>query len=462
MSSSYDALDPKQLYQLVGDAVRELEPSRAQVAAWSRVRDAMRGHQAELKRLRDQLAAKWPPEQNAAAAAYLRELDRLTEAVGEASLSAASHVTHVNRVADEIEQTVGRLKPIYDEYVQNEQLLAQHEQKLNGYGRTGALLGGPLAGIVTKGAADLVLDSPVADGRQEELAQQARARMTPVTDTVRDAVNNMQPPPQYQPPVVDPDKGGGQRLGGASDGGAVRPPAIAPPAHTQAGTGGGSGAAAETATPSVGVGPGNVSSVGDGADGVRGPGLDAVLTPAPPAVRPPDILPPVVPPGDGTPIGGLPHVPPGPSPTTSFGTAPRVTGPFAGGTGRSLGPGATGGSAVVPGVIGAPGAGTAGGRVGATPPGRVNPIGGVIGGTGNPRVGPASTGARPGAGMMPTGQMGMPGVNGRRPEPAVEEGSERRWDPDNPWETAEGVSPVIEADPISRIDPGPGILGMDR
>jgi hypothetical protein len=92
----------------------------------------------------------------------------------------------------------------------------------------------------------------------------------------------------------------------------------------------------------------------------------------------------------------------------------------------------------------------------------VNPVGGVIGGTGNPRVGPSATGARAGSGVMTTGPMGMSGANGRRAEPGAEELSERRWDPDNPWETAEGVAPVIEPDPISRIDPGPGIFGMDR
>jgi hypothetical protein len=36
------------------------------------------------------------------------------------------------------------------------------------------------------------------------------------------------------------------------------------------------------------------------------------------------------------------------------------------------------------------------------------------------------------------------------------------WDPDNPWETDEGVAPVVlPARETGRIDPGPTI-GLDR
>ena len=31
------------------------------------------------------------------------------------------------------------------------------------------------------------------------------------------------------------------------------------------------------------------------------------------------------------------------------------------------------------------------------------------------------------------------------------------WDPDNPWETAEGVNPVVRPAHEKRIDPGPAI-----
>jgi hypothetical protein len=38
----------------------------------------------------------------------------------------------------------------------------------------------------------------------------------------------------------------------------------------------------------------------------------------------------------------------------------------------------------------------------------------------------------------------------------------KRWDPDNPWETADGVSPVVRpSEDYRRVDPGPAI-GLDR
>jgi hypothetical protein len=34
---------------------------------------------------------------------------------------------------------------------------------------------------------------------------------------------------------------------------------------------------------------------------------------------------------------------------------------------------------------------------------------------------------------------------------------EMRWDPDNPWETAEGVTPVVVPPTEQPVDPGPAI-----
>lgn len=105
------------------------------------------------------------------------------------------------------------------------------------------------------------------------------------------------------------------------------------------------------------------------------------------------------------------------------------------------------------GLIGTvPGGGV--GQPGAARPtaGRVNPIGGVIGSM-QPtnRAGTQSMSGAERVGAAPYGQPG-----GRRSAPNADtEG--KRWDPDNPWQTAEGVDPVVLPSRERRIDPGPAI-----
>ena len=68
------------LWRLVDAARQKLQPSRDQVAAWERASSMLSGHAARLQNCRNQLAGLWPPEQNAASAAYMVELDRLIDA----------------------------------------------------------------------------------------------------------------------------------------------------------------------------------------------------------------------------------------------------------------------------------------------------------------------------------------------------------------------------------------------
>jgi hypothetical protein len=61
---------------------------------------------------------------------------------------------------------------------------------------------------------------------------------------------------------------------------------------------------------------------------------------------------------------------------------------------------------------------------------------------------------RPDGTIIPAQQ----GAGGRKNE----EESGNRWNPDNPWDTAHGVDPVVAPAPDQRrIDPGPAI-GLDR
>ncbi|RZU51267.1 hypothetical protein EV385_3077 [Krasilnikovia cinnamomea] len=185
-------------------------------------------------------------------------------------------------------------------------------------------------------------------------------------------------------------------------------------------------------------------------------------------------------------IGGVPGVGEGP------------------GVGRVPGMGGVSGVGGGPGVgrvSGVGGAGEGGLRGGAGARPRINPVGGVIGqepgagsagrgpgariagqagiaerapggraagqagmaGRGSGGRGAGSAGmAERGPGGRAGGPMGMAGARGgRRGHGDSDEG--QRWDPDNPWATAEGVDSVIAPDPASGdVDPGPGIIGLHR
>jgi hypothetical protein len=89
----------------------------------------------------------------------------------------------------------------------------------------------------------------------------------------------------------------------------------------------------------------------------------------------------------------------------------------------------------------------------------VNPTGGVIGQPGPGRGGGAGALGRAtsGRGTGPQAGPGAIGV-GARGQRRSEAEPAQRWDPDNPWETDEGVPPVVLPPPEpGRHDPGPAI-----
>jgi len=83
------------------------------------------------------------------------------------------------------------------------------------------------------------------------------------------------------------------------------------------------------------------------------------------------------------------------------------------------------------------------------PPRRINPIG-------------RGAGSRRGiaGGMSPSGHLsGLYGQGIPAPPGSRSAGREKPWDPDNPWETEEGVAPVLLPAREKRIDPGP-VIGL--
>jgi hypothetical protein len=143
-------------------------------------------------------------------------------------------------------------------------------------------------------------------------------------------------------------------------------------------------------------------------------------------------------------------------------------------------------------------AGTSGRNVGQSGPARpgmrrVNPVGGMIGEgdastrlgsrgsvplSGEPMVGGRAAGGRPASGSnhgmsaargVPEGErQGSAGARGTLSERPYGQAGGRKatrrnpdgtqsWDPDNPWETEEGVDPVLLPPREQPVDPGPAI-----
>ncbi|MFI7598859.1 hypothetical protein [Actinoplanes sp. NPDC049681] len=345
---------------------------------------------------------------------------------------------------------------------------------------------------IAEGAKRLFSSPPVADGRQDELTRRVQQEMTSLAGAAQDGATRIQPPPPYEPPTVNANREDLHEIGAAgggksSSGGAVRPPRIDPPAHTRTSSEGGAPGDSPVpgGHPGGGAGLSSVSGAQPSPSGGSGSGPSLSGIGAPPVLPTPvQPLPvtgagpvPVPPAGPGNPVpgllpgmlpgagGGLPAGGLGPvgaynriSSAVPAGRPAALRGP--GGAIGGLRNGVIGG---VPGAGGSPGAGGLPGgggmqlRAGAQS--RINPVGGVIG----QQHGPAAGGPGGGSGRGNSANAGMAAAPGGRRRPGGSPDGGQRWDPDNPWETAEGVDPVIVPDHSGdRIDPGPGIIGLHR
>jgi hypothetical protein len=422
----YEALDVPKLWQALQSAKAEEATTRQQVQAWKLAGEALHEHYDQLRRHRDELVKRWPPESNAAAGVYLGHLDRLLRAVDATAVSAETNSRELDRVTNEIDKAHKALKPIHDDYC------AKVKESIE-FDRSKAKTVVTAAGVILGGLTHSNPSATVAAGtalfignikrEQEELNQKARTLMKPLTRAAEDANRAITPPPVYDPPETRGITSLQELSAGTSGrGGAIPVPPIAPPAYHAAGPDG---------LPVVAQTPGM------GAPELAGftPGTTPPAGPPGPSPVP---TPPVGGPGGGgglPPLGGGPALPPG-----------RVIGASPGGA---------------PGTIGArPQTGIASGQgrtIGGTPgtPGGVGRTGGVIGQRGASPAGGAGAGGR--GGMAPGT------VGGRRSGSDQRKPGERVWDRDNPWAVARGVNPVIEppAEP-DFDDPGPGVIGIDR
>lgn len=437
-----------------------------QVAGWRKVCDLALTHLSRLREYRRGLAAAWPPETNAAARAYIGELDQLIDKVQHTHDAAAANYDALAAATRAIGSTRAELEPLYQEYATKLQQKRAYE----------ATIADPKAVAGSR----LPDQPPVTDAELERLNVQARGLMTGLSGELQQAqVMLRQPPPSLRPgrQPNDPDVYGGATAA------PVIPPIVpvpvpasgATPRSTRPSTA--SRPVPSPTAPSVGPVSGTGPVLGGAGHGLAptptSPSLPGVTPPAPPA-RTPGFgtgLSPTLPPATGSGQG------PAPPPRGQVGPSTRGLGGSSDGLPHATPP--TPPRPMPPGGLigGTPGMGL-GQPGGSTPPRRVNPTGGVIGGGGAGTAPTGAAGSRPGGarasqfsgthGLPPIGgspgmgnTAGLSGLPGRRGghEPGDQS---RRWDPDDPWETDQGVDPVVRPpDEAGPVDPGP-VIGFDR
>lgn len=426
-----------------------------QVAGWRKVCDLAQIHLGRLQQYRRGLAEAWPPETSAASRTYLAELDELIDKVQRTHDAAAANYTALSAATQAIGTTRAALRKIYEEY-------ATKFQQQQAYK---SMVADPKAVMGNRATTP-----PVADGELERLNVQARSMMFNLSGELQQAQATLQKPPVT--PRANPgiDQSEANVYGGASAA-PVIPPIIAVPLSRSPTIRPRASATQGWPITNPGVGP-----VLGGTGNVITPGSTVPVPPigaTPPAVSGP------------TPGVGMPPLPPASSARGDASEArrllPHPTTPPASAPGSTSKPAAQPRPMPPGGLIGGvPAMGFGSPAAGASTPRRINPVGGVIGGGG------AGTGPTGGAGSRPGGGRGLsplqqtppfgfgssighgagqnPG-GAASPQPGFRIGPDaerRRWDPDNPWATDEGVAPIVRPpNDEGPIDPGPAI-GIDR
>jgi hypothetical protein len=407
-------------------------PHQQALKGWRQSYELVLMHRTQVETYKEKLITAWPPERSKASRAYVERLDHLIESLTETYEAAISNYTAYSTAIAAVDDARWRLESIKREHDANADALTKYAEEMRDrprpYGKAAAALPPP--------------QSPVADGRQEELRLQAAGLMTGLSAELATAQMSFTAPKPYDPMRGISDSNESIGTGGISPilpstsgfaGGTTNSAKISKPNSS------GTGSKPFPTQPATGK-PG--PSVTNPSDGPVLGGTKQPLKPVPttgfpsgtPAAIPPTSLPdslnftptqsptpstalPRYPSANGSPIGGSP-----------FGSVPPTTG------GRGSSP-------------------LHGGIIGGTPP---------MGGAPSGRSGQLGTGAR-GSRINPLG--GVIGPNGavpstRRPgSPQDQDTRSQRWDPDNPWETESGIDPVLLPSDEQRINPGPTIGG---
>jgi hypothetical protein len=408
------------------------------LSGWQKSYELTLQHLSRVQSFRENLATAWPPEKSPASAAYLERLDDLIKYLQNTYDAAIANHSAFSSATSALADSRRKLKVVYDAYVANKGKIDAYDARM--------AKGNPGGG---KSVARFTAPPPVTDQQQEQLTNQARSIMYGLSTEISQAHASIVAPAKYEPEKAVMDR---HEKGGAP----TYAPPIFPPLFPSDVGSRSSRATSNVSPPHTPVPPsgshtGHPGLVLGGTSPVPvtiPPGPVPGILPSPPATPPPNTINPPI---------GLPGLSPG----SSF---PSTTGPMPGqiNGGGLVKPGVggvpTGGMRSMPpgGVIGGmPGVGLGQPGGGARSAQRVSPVGGVIN--------PGGAGSRPGSAGTTSGQSGMPfgGMGGRGATHRGDNEQTSHWDPDNPWQTDEGVAPVVLPSSEQRIDPGPAI-GFDR
>ncbi|WLS46239.1 hypothetical protein Q3V37_02825 [Micromonospora profundi] len=418
-----------------------------QVAGWRKVCDLAQIHLGRLQEYRRGLAEAWPPATSAASSTYLAQLDELIDKVRHTHDAAAANYTALSAATQAIGTTRAALRQVHEEYAAKLQQKQAFEE----------IAADPKAVMGNRAT-----ESPVTDAELERLNVRARAMMFSLSGELQQAQATLQKPPAVRHPIQsgDPD------VLGTDVPAPVIPPIVPVPMPTvdrQTAPRPAASELTQAISRPQGIGPilgGSGANLGSSPTGLI-PGTPASASPD--AGQGPGLSP-------GTAVSSRPEVPPSPVQKLPGSTnRPQASPPSS-----QLRPAPLGG------VIGNTHSLSPSPPAPGSPQSRkVNPIGGVIGGGAG--TGPTGgAGSRPGIGRPSTGTQGgfipaggapsldrrsasgTPLPSGNQSRHRREDDHVRRWDADNPWETEEGVQPIvrpgIEQGPI---DPGPAI-GFNR
>lgn len=406
------------------------------VTGWRKVCELAQDHLEKLRAYRRGLAEAWPPESNSAARAYLRELDKLVDQVRQTHDAAAANLTALDAATKAIDSSRDTLRQIHDEY----------EAKLQQKRSYEAAIADPK---VIVGGRSSFTEPPVTEADLERLNGRARGIMFGLSSELQQAQIALRPPPIVR--AIEP------RPNTPSDGPSpapIIPPIVPVPLAPSSPTPHSAAPKAAPAAAKLRAGPilGNTGAAPGPAPSSPPvhPGTD---TAGPP--RTPGLPPPHNPGRPGGQSGGPGAGPPRHATSRGATSPPPASQPP---TSRRLPAG---------GVIGgAPHAGPR--QPGSTDGHPRRPVGGVIGGGGAGTAPTGGAGSRPGGGrglpggptiptlgVAPGAPVGRSGDSTRR---GNSENVPRAWNPDHPWETDQGVDPVIQPPKgEGPIDPGPAI-----